>query len=52
MEKKEVCDKLKSLFKEIDQAIENTKSDVPVRMNDSRFLKKYIEIKERYLNEH
>jgi len=40
---------IKEIFKEIDLAIINTKSDVPVTINDSKFLKKYIEIKKRYL---
>ena len=40
---------IQNIFKDIDESIESTKSDVPVKMKDSRFLKKYIEIKERYL---
>jgi len=41
---------IKNIFKEIDNAMETTQSDVPVTMKDSKFLKKYNQIKERYLN--
>jgi len=40
---------IKNIFKEIDKAMETTQSDVPVTMENSKFLKKYKEIKERYL---
>jgi len=40
---------IQNIFKDIDEAIENTRSDVPVEMKDSRFLRLYFKIKERYL---
>jgi len=40
---------IKEIFKEIDEAIEKYRSDIPIKIKDSRFLKKYIEIKKRYL---
>jgi len=43
---------IQKIFNEIDWAIESTRSDEPVKIKDSQFLKKYIEIKKRYLNEH
>jgi len=38
----------KKIFEEIFDAIEKTKSDVPVPIKDSRFLKELIKIKKKY----
>ena len=38
-----------NLFFDIDNAIKDSLSDIPVPMKDSKFLKKYNEIKRRYL---
>ena len=40
---------IKNIFKDIDKAIKETESPIPVTMEESKFLKKYLEIKERYL---
>jgi len=40
---------IKQIFEEIDQAMERTKSEVPVPIKDSKFLIEYIKIKEKYL---
>ena len=49
---------IKEIFREIDLAIESTKSDVPVAILNwekkelySKFYKKYMEIKKRYLKD-
>ena len=44
--------KLNGIFKDIEKAIEKTKSDVPVPINESRFLIELNKIKEKYLDEH
>lgn len=41
----------KEIFSEIDKVMEETKSKVPVTMEESEFLKKYLELKEIYTNE-
>lgn len=47
---KESGDKrIKKIFNEIFNAVEKTKSDVPIPIKDSRFLKELIKIKEKYL---
>jgi len=40
---------LLNVFQDIEKAIEETKSDVPIPIAESRFLKRYYEIKRRYL---
>lgn len=40
---------IKKIFEEIDRAIEETKSVIPVSLEDSRFLKRYIKIKEKWM---
>lgn len=37
-----------NIFKDIEKAIEETKSDFPVQIKDSKFLKKLKEIKKKY----
>ena len=39
---------IKKIFKEIFNAIEKTKSDIPIPIKDSRFLKELIKIKKKY----
>lgn len=51
MEKSDDKTIIQNIFKDIDNAIEKTRSDVPVKIKDSKLLKKYIEIKEKYLKE-
>ena len=40
---------INNIFKEIDEAIEKYRSNVPVKIYDSKFYKTYLEIKKRYL---
>ena len=42
-------EEIKKIFEELDSAIEI--SQAPVKASDSKFLKKYKEVKEKYLNE-
>lgn len=41
-------DKIKEIFKEIEEAIEKTKSDMPVPIAESRFLKELQKIKKKW----
>lgn len=40
---------VKSIFNDIDKAIEETKKSYPVPIEESDFLKRYLKIKENYL---
>ena len=40
---------VKSIFSEIDYAIESTRSKYPVKIEESKFIKKYELIKQKYL---
>lgn len=42
-------DEIKKIFEEIDQAVENNLSQVPVKISSSNFYKAYQEIKKRWL---
>jgi len=42
---------IKQIFQEIDEAIEKAKSEVPVPIKDSKFIKEYLKIRKRYLSE-
>ena len=43
-----MTDKIKLIFEEIDEAIKKTKSNVPVKIEDSEFIKELEKIKEKY----
>lgn len=45
----QIKEMIKSIFNDIDKAIEETKKNYPVPMEDSDFLKRYNKIKENYL---
>ena len=40
---------IREIFKEIDNAIKESISKEPVRLSDSKFIKKYEEIKNKWL---
>ena len=42
--------KIDEIFEDIEKAIEETKSEVPVTIDKSKFLKKLQEIKKKYQN--
>jgi hypothetical protein len=43
-------EEIKKIFEEIFKAIEKTKSDIPVTIEESRFLKELKKIKRKYEN--
>lgn len=43
-------DTIKEIFKEIEEAIEKTKSPVPVPISESKLIKELKRIKEKYEN--
>ena len=44
----EIKKQIKQIFEEIDEAIKKTKSNVPVKIEDSEFIKELEKIKEKY----
>jgi hypothetical protein len=42
---------IQQIFKDIDELIKNSQSNIPVTINNSKFLKGYEKIKERYYGE-